>query len=133
MPFGDDNIETFRSRRCRTATLAMAFLFLAVAATALIPMEETDAVTFTDGDFEYITSDTAGLAVVTAYTGTGTDVVVPSEVEYEGVTYTVVLASDTFTYNTEITSVTCRTRSSRSPSTLSRDAHHSRRSRCQRT
>ena len=106
MPFGDDNIETFRSRRCRTATLAMAFLFLAVAAAALIPMEETDAVTFTDGDFEYITSDTAGLAVVTAYTDTGTDVVVPSEVEYEGVTYTVVLASDTFTYNTEITSVT---------------------------
>lgn len=86
----------------RTIILAVAAALVAVlSASVLVPSE---SYAFSQDGFEYEPL-TEGTVAVVGYTGDATEVTVPSQVEYEGVTYNVVAANGTFEGNETVESI----------------------------
>ena len=86
----------------RTIILVVAAALVAVlSASVLVPSE---SYAFSQDGFEYEPL-TEGTVAVVGYTGDATEVTVPSQVEYEGVTYNVVAANGTFEGNETVESI----------------------------
>lgn len=86
----------------RTIILAVAAALVAVLSASVLVPSESDA--FSQDGFVYEPL-TEGTVAVTGYTGEETEVTVPSQVEYEGITYNVVAANGTFEGNETVESI----------------------------
>lgn len=87
----------------RTIILAAAVTLIAVLSASVLVLSDSDAAFSQDG-FEYEPL-TDGTVAVTGYTGDATEVTVPSQVEYDGTTYSVVAANGTFEGNETVESI----------------------------